>query len=248
MTTPGGRSLCARTVALGLLLASTLAAGAAAEGRIYRWVDERGTPHFSDRPEEVPPAFRAQLGLPPSEPAEGGSAGAAAPRERSSDTEATPPWKRFGEGSAREVFEQMPRKVLLTGLLLFLGMAGIVVALGAVVLLVACRLVGQESPGFRKAYGIVIVQLLAAMVVGPGIVVVTGGAQASEGRLDLQSLNAGVTLLVNAAVLRGMLCESFGRALVIAVMVVVVSIALGIALAVGLLTCGVGGALLRSAG
>lgn len=239
----------AAVVLLGLAAAPP--AGADPE-RIYRWVDDRGVPHFTDRPEEVPEAFRDPLGLPDAPP------GAAAPgpgaRAVSEDegagpgVESLPGWMRMDESPARQVLRQAPTGMLAAGAFVVLVFAGLVVAFGAVVLLLACRLVGQESPGFRKAYGITIVQFLALLVVSPGVIVLMAPAQGAGGLLGVQTVNFGATLLSHAAILRAMLCESFGRALAIAVMGVVVSFVLGIALALGFVTCGVGSAVLRAAG
>jgi hypothetical protein len=232
--------------ALGLVLALSLGsvAGAAEDERIYRWEDARGVPHFSDRAEDVPPAYRHQLGLSdPEVPAHRPPEGAAEAARGGPEEAAVPAWKRFGDGPGRAL-EDASTSLLVGGALAALVLAGLGMAFGAVVLLVACRLVGQESPGFRKAYGIVIVQFLAGLVVSPGVVVVLGPAQSLSGLLGIQAVNAVATLGVHAAILRAMLCESFGRALGLALVVVLVSFVLGLVLGLGFVTCGVGSALL----
>ncbi|NNL86277.1 MAG: DUF4124 domain-containing protein, partial [Myxococcales bacterium] len=47
-----------------LIAAAVLVAASGGEAVVYRWTDESGTPHFSDRPEDVPARFRDQLRAP----------------------------------------------------------------------------------------------------------------------------------------------------------------------------------------
>ena len=54
------RSWLARRIGLVMLLLAFGAADASAE--IYRWVDENGTPHFTDQIEEVPPEHGPRTG------------------------------------------------------------------------------------------------------------------------------------------------------------------------------------------
>ena len=127
---------------------------------------------------------------------------------------------------------------------------GIVLAFVTVALLVSCRLVGQETPGFRKAYGIAIVQFLAGLVAGPGVVLVVGEPEAGSlgSVLRMQLVNAAVLLLLNAIVLRALLCESFPRALGLAFVVNLVLLGLGVVIGLAVVTCAGGAALLGSAG
>jgi hypothetical protein len=244
------------------LTLSLIAGAGAASAKIYHWVDESGTPHFSDRAEDVPAAFRDQivdfedelerssrvniiegLNKPSHDPG--------TPTGEAYDYGAPPPgipeMGQFPDLAAdpSEMMDMMETVqgpmiaiVVLVGLL-FLGFC---FAFMTLALLMGCRMVGQPSPGFKKAYGVVIVQVLAGMVAGPGVVAVLGQPDLADMRL--QAINTGVTLVVYAAVLRGMLCESIGKSLILALVEGVVLIALTLLLAFGFIMCAGGAALL----
>ena len=239
-----------------LVLAVGLLAGSA-EARIYRWVDAGGTPHFTDRPEEVPPPYRdqihddveAELESVPFNILEGldGPAPSPAKPEAESDGAWSPSLPTgFDQKRAERMLEGMKGPMMAIVAVVALVMAGLMFALISLALLLGCRVVGQESPGFRKAYGIVIVQFLAGLVAGPGVVVAVGTPETADlgALLRMQVLQLVVMLAVNAGVLRAMLCESTGRAVALAVVVNLVLLGFGLMLGLGVVTCAGGAALL----
>lgn len=250
-------------------LALALLAGASTtSAKIYHWVDAAGTPHYSDRAEEVPEAYRGQIGdylaelersypvniiegLNPPAP----KPGAAAPpqAEFGYPPSAIPEMQELPGFAAdpTEMLERIKGPMMVLAVVLTLVVCGFLFAFMAMALLVGCRFVGQQSPGFKKAYGIVIVQFLAGMVAmaGLGVVTVSSAPQMSDlgGVLRLQALNMGVSLLVHAAVLRGMLCDSMGKAITLAIVVNLVALALAFLLGLGMVMCAGGAALFGGA-
>jgi hypothetical protein len=240
-------------------LALALAGAGVASAKIYHWVDAAGTPHFSDRAEEVPPAYRDQIrdfevelersspvniieglnqrsqpGVPPQEEVEFGYPPAAIPEMEELPGFAADP---------TEMLQRMAGPMMAVMVVLMLVFLGFAFAFLAMALLVGCRLVGQESPGFKKAYGIVIVQCLAALVAGSGVVAIS----AVPSSANLQAINMGVSLLVHAAVLRGMLCDTMGKSIALAIVVNLVLLALAFLLGLGVVMCAGGAALLGGA-
>jgi hypothetical protein len=145
-----------------------------------------------------------------------------------------------------EMLEKLKGPVMAVAIALTLVVLGFLFAFTAMGLLVGCRLVGEESPGFKKAYGIVIVQFLAGLVAGPGVVAIFGQPNIADmgALLRLQALNMGIFLLVHSAVLRGMLCDSLGKSIVLAIVTNLVLLGFAILLGVGLAMCAGGAALL----
>jgi len=246
---------------LGLLLASSLTAGLAqvSHAEIFRWTDSQGRPHFSDRPEDVPPAARHALGLDrppaaaksrPSKDAGGqgfelpllpGIAGDEAPASGPQPNAKTPEAAR-----ARKAIRALEGPALAVAIAAGLVVLGLFVAFGALALLTGCRVVRRESPGFRRAYGIVIVQMLAALVVEPSLVVAAGQSETGNlsGLLHFQGFSLLGLWVAHAAVLRGMLCEGIGQALGLALVVDLVTFGLGVVLVLGVLFCAGGAAVL----
>ena len=64
------------------------------------------------------------------------------------------------------------------------------------------------------------------------------------GLLRLQAVNMGIFLLVHAAVLRGMLCDSMGKSIGLAIVVNLVVLGLAFLLGLGFVMCAGGAALL----
>ncbi len=232
-----------------LLVVSFVLAGLAApaaQAEIYRWVDANGTHHYTDRAEEVPPAFRDQvlgreeiedlpfsqlegLSVLPGE-ADGTAAG------ETPEGWNTPELSGDMLEQAQAWTEDADAAVIAGILFALLAMIGLLVAISALFLLMGCRVVGQESPGFKKAYGIVLVQAVAGALAGPGLVLVAGPTEPTDvaGALGYQLASIGLSILVNALVLRAMLTDSFPRALGIAVVTLLLVIGVGIAVGIGL--------------
>lgn len=237
-----------RILVWAILFAWALAPLAAKGAQIYRWVDSNGTPHFTDRPEEVPPAFRDQLAGNEAL-ADGPFAGMGVfdgldilPGEADGTTVGQTPAGGGNPQLSGEMAEHAQAwlktagAAVMAGVIFFgLVMVGLFVALSALFLLLGCRVVGQERPGFKKAYGIVLVQMLAGALVGPGVVLVAGPGEATDvgGVATYQLASFGLGLLVNALVLRGMLTDSFLRALGIAVVTMLIILGVGLALGIG---------------
>ncbi|MCP5067933.1 MAG: DUF4124 domain-containing protein [bacterium] len=225
-----------------------LAPLSAESAEIYRWVDANGTPHYTDRSEEVPPGFRDQLmgsdelndipfnqldGLNVLPGAADGTSAGEAPASWE-----TPEFSGEMAEQAQAWLETAGAVVIGGAIFVGLVLFGLLIAVSALFLLMGCRVVGQEQPGFKKAYGIVLVQLLAGALVGPGMVLVAGagGVTDLEGLVVYQLASTCLGILVNALVLRGMLTDSFPRALgitlVTLLIIVGVTITLGIVAAV----------------
>ncbi len=228
-----------------LLLVGLLALGlftSPASAEIYRWVDAQGTSHYTDRPEEVPPEFRKQiLGAEEMEsipfnqldglnvlPGE-----ATSPKEKPGAAEVP-----FNLQSTQDVeaWFDAAGPVLIGGVALaMLVVIGLMFAFTAWILLMACKVVGQDHPGFKKAYGIVIVQFLGGLLATPGLVLLVGQPEATDisGLIRFQAGSAVLGILVNALVLRGMLTETFPRALGISIVAILIMVGIGIVLGVG---------------
>jgi len=245
-----------------LALALALLAGTAT-AKIYHWVDENGTPHFTDRVEDVPAASRYQIrdfgeelersspvniieGLNPPWPYPGAPADEEA--EFGYPPSAIPEMGQLPGFAAdpTEMLERLKGPMMALAVVMALVLFGFLFAFMTMALLVGCRLLGQESPGFKKAYGIVIVQFLAGLVAAPGVVVVFGEPNISDlgGVLQLQAINMGVFLLVHSVVLRGMLCNSMGKSIGLAIVVNLVVLGLALLLVLGIVMCAGGAALL----
>jgi hypothetical protein len=247
----------------GVALAFSLLMGAGGvSAEIYHWVDKTGTPHFSDRAEEVPPAYRDQIvdyeeelegstrvniieGLNRPSPSPGAPPGEGV--EYSASPSAMPEIGDLSDFAAdpTAMLERLQGPMMALAVALTLVLCGFLLAFMAMGLLVGCRLVGQASPGFKKAYGIVIVQFLAGLVIGPGVVVIFGPPDISDlgGVLRLQAINLGALLLVHSVVLRGMLCDSMGKSIGLAIVVNLVLLGLAFLLGLGFAMCAGGAAL-----
>lgn len=222
-------------VLLGLVLGVS-----PARAEIYHWVDERGTPHYTDRSEEVPPQFLHQtmtggeIGRIPSNPLDGLNLLPGA--GDGTDTGRTPPSfdpANLQSPEALKAYIESAGAVLMAGaVFVALVMIGLLFAFAAWVLLLACRVVGRDSPGFKKAYGIVIVQTLAGALAAPGLVVLAGEPADLGGAIAVQIAGLALAVGVNALVLRAMLTESVWRAFVLAV--VALLLVLGIGLVAGI--------------
>ncbi|MDJ0868298.1 MAG: DUF4124 domain-containing protein [Myxococcota bacterium] len=242
------RSWLARRIGLVMLLLAFGAADASAE--IYRWVDENGTPHFTDQIEEVPPEHRPRTGdaadatpsrgslnvvaglHPRPAPAAPMPGAAAAPAGGA----ATQPLAALQGGepdfgallSAVGAVSSAGIAALLIGAVVVFAIS---LLLLAAFLKLGCRVCGQDPPALGKAMGICAVQMVAGFLIGIVLALLLGVGPADPGRaLQMQALNFGVGFLANAAVLRAMLCDSFGKSLVIALVTMLIALAVGVGL------------------
>ena len=232
------RAAALGALALGVVLALAAPGGAA----IYKWVDEKGTTHYTDRIEGVPPEFRPDamsqddLATIPFNQLDGLNV---LPGEADGTDAGTLPMSTDpAEMQAQlDAFIEEAGASLMAGFALaVLVMAGLVFALMAWMLLIACRVVGEDGPGFKKAYGIVIVQTLAGMLAAPGMILVAGTPDPTDmgAAIRFQAATVALSVIINALVLRGMLTDSASRALVLAVVTILVSIGIGLVLGVGI--------------
>lgn len=230
---------------LGVVAALVLLLAAPAAAKVYRWVDDGGTPHFSDRAEDVPPRYRYQL----EESFEGGpDAGASRfvvvpGLNRELPEDGQPVQQMDGAAFEAEAMAALAdlegggpglpdfREVLSAGgptvagfVLVLLVALAVFVAIAVFILRLACRICGEEPPAFGKGAGIVVAQSLASFAVGLLIGIFLGGS----GSLQVQSASFGVGLLVQAGVLRGLLIESFGKSLAVTAVVLLIQLALGV--------------------
>ncbi len=243
----GVRRVSALSVFLiGLLLVA--AAGRVQADEFYRWQDDRGRSHFSDNYYEVPPQYRDQIEQSPASFED--QAGVSVveglderyvPKDPNRAASREPAGVGFDlaklkelQASPREMLAQVPAWMFVVvalaaalGLLLFLLLA-------AAVLRYACSILNEEPPGWLKAMGITLMQgVLGAVAQGTLQVALFSdpAAAVTPARLfALLGLNTLVGLMINVAVLRGMVTESIGKAIGIQVLVIVLAFCLGLAL------------------
>jgi len=234
-------------LALLLVLGALVAAPAAAE--IYRWTDEQGVERFSDRIENVPERFRqdvtAELRSDPAARPDPAPSAPVVPEQPPSapapDAPQAPP-AQLPDWSAQLL--QMGVAVVvaaaLGGLLLYLLMM-------ALALRLAVRVLGDEAPGFGRAFAVAAVQLVAGIGIGAvlGAVALAGVADPMSGPFQGGQILIG--LVVNATVVRAMLGLGFGRSLVVAIVELVVTVVLGIGIGLAIAFL-VGGLAATSAG
>jgi hypothetical protein len=230
-----------RFPALAVLCALALAP-LAASAEIYRWTDEQGHERFSDRIEAVPERFRrdvtGELGtarepapdpapiatLPAQEPPS-----APAPEAPPAPTAQLPDWSQqlLGLGLA----------VAFVAALLGLGLWLVLLAF---VLRVACRLVGEEVPGFGRALAVAAVQIVVGIVVGALLGGVALAGVLDPASLAFQGVQILVTFGVHVTVIQVMLVQSFGRALAVALVALLLTVGIGVALGLAIVF-GLGG-------
>lgn len=116
-------------------------------------------------------------------------------------------------------------------LVLILGAALLVLGIGAMVLRMACRLVGEEPPDFGKAVLIVLAAGFAQSIIS-GIFTFMG--------LDVQAINLLISAGVSSFVYSKMLPTDIGKAALIWLAQIVVGIVLAVVIFVGVMVLGVG--------
>ncbi len=247
-----------RTPTAFLLLATlTVAAAAPAAAEIFRWVDSSGTPHFSDRAEDVPPEYRDQLenggapapegrsrfvvvpGLNPELPEDGT---AVRPIDEAAfEAEAMAALGGMGKGQGGSGgglpdFGSLLKAgaPVVAGVIVGVLVAIVIgLAIAVVILRVSCRICGEEPPAFGKGMGIVLLQTLAVSALGVlvGLLVMGSGV---AGGLEVQGAQFGAGVLIQAGVLRGMLIESYGKSLAVTAVAIGIQLAIGFALGLGI--------------
>ncbi|MCA9775077.1 MAG: hypothetical protein KC800_00105 [Candidatus Eremiobacteraeota bacterium] len=114
---------------------------------------------------------------------------------------------------------------------IFLVFAFLAIAIGAMVLRMACKLVGEVPPDFGKAMLIVLAAGFAQSLIG--------GVFTSIG-LDYNAINLIVSAAVSSFVYSKMLPTDIGKAALIWLAQIVVCIILGIVIFVGVFVLGLG--------
>lgn len=226
----GGRTRVAAWIALGAFAL----APALAPAEIYRWTDAEGVERFSDRIENVPEAYRNDVTESLREdPAPGPQPSAPVAPVVPDEPPSAPP----------ELPDALPTQLPdWSAQLLGLGAAvAFATALGGIALWLllvafslrlACRLVGEEVPGFGRALGVAVVQFLAGIVVG----LVLGGAAllglADAASAPFQGVQMLASLGVNALVIQAMLAQGLGRALAVALLSLLVAVVVAVVVSV----------------
>jgi hypothetical protein len=225
-------------VARLLVLAALLAAPAPGSAEIYRWTDEQGVERFSDRIENVPERFRqdvtAELRSDPSGRPDPAPSAQVVPEEPPDAPVPDPDLSEEPPAQIPDWSAQLLQKgvgvvlaAALGGLLLYLLMM-------ALALRLAVRVVGDEVPGFGRAFAVAAVQIVAGIVLGAvlGGVALAGVADPASGAFQGVQLLLG--FVVNAFVVQAMLGLAFGRALVVAFVELLVTIAIGVAIGIAI--------------
>lgn len=235
-------------IALAILL---LAAGGPARAAIYHWTDSSGTPHFSNRPEDIPPQNRGKL--PPKLRAE-----LEHPVAKPARHEAKPGLlSRIFSAHTRKAAPEQPPKprpdaaklAAKMAFLRHLGVGGILaIALGMIVfsflfyaflIQLACRICGEQVPAFSRALAVAGVQFVAGIGLGILEAAVLGSAGGGLSPV-VRGANTLLGFSLNVWILRSMLGQTLGKALAVELVSIVISIGLGIAIVLALLA-GFGG-------
>lgn len=234
--------------ALAILL---LAAGGPARAAIYHWTDSGGTPHFSNRPEDVPPQYRGQL--PPKLRAELEHPPAAPARSKAKPGFLSRILSAHHPKAAPErTSRPRPDAAKLASKMAFLrhlGVGGILaIALGMVVfsflfyaflIRLACRICGESVPSLGRAAAVVGVQFVAG--IGLGILEAAVLGMAGGGLSPVvRGVNTLLGFSLNVWILRSMLGQTLGKALAVELVSIVISVALVVAIVLALLV-GFGG-------
>jgi hypothetical protein len=221
-------------LALGVLVAGPVPAPA----EIYRWTDEQGVERFSDRIENVPEAYRKDVTR------DLRSAERVAPDPPPEAPAAVPPAEdplplpgvQLPDGAPTDWAAPLLAFGVAAAIAAAVVGIGLWLALAAFALRLACRLVGEEVPSFARACGVSAVQMAAGVALGVVLAGVALLGLAEPASLAFQGVQMLATFLVNAGVIAAMLGLGFGRALVIALLALVVAVVLGgiAAVAIGL--------------
>jgi len=229
------------------VLAGMFWVAAAVHAEVYRWTDASGTVHYSDRIEDVPAGFRHQIevrGLgatrageqstPQARPAP--PAGAPGVPELDLDALAH---AATGESDARSVDATAALAAL--GAIGGLGIAasllgGFLILLVSALLyagfiLLACRVLGYERPGFGRALAIASAQTAAYLLVSIAAFLLFGFSLQDPASLQrAQGASWLLGFLSQVALFWALWCESVSKALVLTIVVTLLAIAAALVL------------------
>jgi hypothetical protein len=226
-------------------------------GQIYHWTDEAGTPHFTDREEEVPARHRLrardiQEELRAEVLAHEGSAAPGGPPAGAPRAGGEPPdLDEVGgllevdldgllDGNGAELatwLAAMGAGVLVAGGVGLLLALAVGAAFAALMLILACRMVRTDPPRFAKAMGIATAQLVANAAIGVLVALLMGLDR--TGGASFQGASFAWSFVVYAGVLHGLHGTSFGTSLLVSLLATLLT--LGVGLALGLLFVCAGG-------
>jgi hypothetical protein len=210
-----------------------VAAGAAAADEIYRYTDEHGQTHFTDSYYDVPEQYRDQVEDVSGDVEDSGGRLSVVPGFGSPPAQpgAEKPAKGKGKRGAKEGFAAQFEEgfsqgfaaatgkapsALSPGLLLFMLLLVFltVLAIGAAFLKTACNIVGERPLLLGHAMLIVLIQGIAGAMASGALNLTLSIAGEPGPTLVAIGLVAGFATStgVNAAVLKGMHCETWGMA------------------------------------
>jgi hypothetical protein len=225
---------------------------AAAGAEVYRYVDDKGVPHYSDSVESIPDRYRDQVADISAElearpgihvipgmdgPADGAAEEAGTGSEAGSglaESFSFDVGDEQGMGAAAEQLWAPFGVPLILGILLLIPIS---LLISALILMLACKLAAPDTPGLGRAVAIVFVQGLVGTAVNGamlGVALAVGVTDdGSAGSLVFDLVSGLAALAAYAGVLSAMSELGFGRALwvvvvylILAVVVVAVPIAI----------------------
>jgi hypothetical protein len=219
---------------LAWLASVVLVAASAAADEIYRYTDEDGQTHFTDSYYDVPEQYRDQVkdiggdveegsgrlsvvpgfGSPPVQPGADKAAKGKGKREGKDKGFAAEFQEGFAQGFTAATGKAP--SALSPGLLLFMILLVFLTALaiGAAFLKTACNIVGERPLLLGHAMLIVLIQGIAgALASGALNLTLSIAGQPGPTLLGISLVaGLGTSIGVNAAVLKGMHCETWGMA------------------------------------
>jgi len=214
-----------------------------ASGEIYRWEDEQGRPHFSDRVEDVPAGFRRDVTAGLRGDGEAALPEPGAPEETAPSPTASAPAAPAASAAGRAQAEALAKQ--LSGLA-SLGVGGVLVLALAVLALsfacyagllkLACRLCGEAPLAFGRALLVALVQMVAGIGIGLVELLLVGASGVESGGAGFQGVQALLGLAVNAGVLQALgVCERFFRAVLVMVVVTAITVVISLPIALVLI-------------
>lgn len=192
-----------------------------AQAAIYKYVDRHGISHYSDSYASVPAAYRDQVrdvagdveGLPRFNVIEGLNGG---PSDTPDSDDSS---GGFGTGfPGADMLAGVLRGLGFGVVLLFLLAIPILLAIGGLILQLACRIGGADPPGLGRAIAILFAQSIAGGAVGAianGFALALGldQATAAPAAMAVGGVTFLLSFLANAAILSAMASCDFLRAL-----------------------------------
>jgi len=205
---------------LAWLAPLVLVAAVAAAGEMYRYTDEHGRTHFTDSYYEIPEKYRDQVEDIGADYAEGGRFSVQPGFGVEPGAQAKQKGKKGGKVGVREGFEQRFTKVtgvtlgsVSPGMLIFMALLAFsaILAIGGGILKTACNVANERALSLSHAMLIVLIQGLASGLASFALNLTLSIVGQPSPALALIGGVAGFTTstVVNAAVLKGLHCETW---------------------------------------